>query len=483
MMRYHLVTLGCQMNKSDSERIATVLEQMGYCATEEEEQADLIGIVACSVRQAAIDRVYGKIHKWNQRKDTRNLLTFVTGCILPADREKFLTMFDLCFQISELPQLPAMIRQYGVVTPYGMQPAGAEAAAGAEEGRGQAEETELARQGIETLQFGGHTTIAGRPVLMKQPETRIAGFWDITPRYQSSSEAYVPIQNGCDKFCTFCAVPYTRGREISRPSQDILTEVQHLVEQGYRSITLLGQNVNSYGRDTPGQELRFAQLLEEIGRYGEGCGQPFWLYFTSPHPRDMQDEVLEVIARYDCLAKQIHLPVQSGDDQLLIRMNRNHSVADYLGIVASIRRLLPTATLFTDIIVGFSGETEEQFANTLHLMEEVEFDMAFIARYSPRPGAASSGWEDDVPPAVKKERLQRLSDVLQRHATAHNARLLGRRLPVLVTGQNRKPGYMSGLTEGKIHVRFPATGTDLVGTFVELEITRTSAFAMEGLKR
>ncbi len=471
-MKYHVVTLGCQMNKSDSERITAVLEQMGYEPTELEEAADVIGIVACSVRQAAIDRVYSRIHKWNGMKNSRHLLTFVTGCILPADRDKFLKLFDLCFQISELPQLPAMIRQYGVVTPYA-------AAAGADVEAAEDAET-LAAEGFETLSFGAHRTIAGRPVLLKQPETRIAGFWDIKPHYQSSSEAYIPIQNGCDKFCTFCAVPYTRGREISRPSGDIIAEVRRLVERGVKSITLLGQNVNSYGRDKPDEELRFAQLLEQIGTYGDTCGRPFWLYFTSPHPRDMQDEVLEVIARHDCLARQIHLPVQSGDDKLLIRMNRNHSVRDYLRIVASIRRLLPAATIFTDIIVGFSGETEAQFANTLALMETVEFDMAYIARYSPRPGAASSRWDDDVSQDVKKDRLHRLSDVLRRHATAHNRRLLGGTYPVLVTGQDRKAGCLSGLTEGKIPARFAAADEKLIGQFVDLQITATEEFSIEG---
>lgn len=469
-MKYHLVTLGCQMNKSDSERIASVVEGLGYIATDSEEDADLIGIVACSVRQAAINRVYSKIHKWNQWKHERHVLTFLTGCVLPADREKFLKLFDLCFQISELPDLPAMIRQYGVPTPF--------SSLGAYDPDGDA--ARLVKGGFEAVEMDGHKVITGQPVTMKHPEKRIAGFWDITPRYQSASEAFIPIQNGCDKFCTFCAVPYTRGREISRPSDDILAEVRRLVQQGYRSITLLGQNVNSYGLDNPGHELRFAELLEQIGQYGESSGKRFWLYFTSPHPRDMQDDVLEVIARYDCLAKQIHLPVQSGDDQVLARMKRNHTVKDYLRIVDSIRRLLPTATLFTDIIVGFSGETNAQFEHTLKLMEQVEFDMAYIARYSPRPGATSSRWEDDVSPDVKKDRLHRLSEMLRQHSERHNARMLGGRYPVLVTGADRKHGYLSGLTEGKINMRFASEDPSWVGQIVEVEITRTAAFSLEG---
>lgn len=456
------------MNKSDSERIAAVLQAMGYTCTDAEEDADLIGIVACSVRQAAIDRVYSKIHKWNQIKNHKSLLTFVTGCILPSDRKKFLKLFDLCFQINELHFLPEIIRQYGVTIPQNVISGTGDHA------------NDLFSAGFAEHHFEGHKSISGRPVMMKKPDRQISGFWDISPAYQSRSEAFIPIQNGCDKFCTFCAVPYTRGREISRPSRDIITELQNLVEKGFRSITLLGQNVNSYGRDKNGSEMRFAELLEEIGKFGAKSTERFWVYFTSPHPRDMDDEVLKVVARYDCLAKQIHLPVQSGDDNVLIRMNRNHSVADYVKIVSSIRRILPTATLFTDVIVGFSGETDDAFCNTEKLMREVEFDMAFIARYSPRPGAASSEWEDDVSQDVKKDRMHRLSEILREHSALHNARMLQRTIPVLVTGTDRKEGFLSGLTEGKINIRFPAQTGIRVGEIVDVQVTKTAAFAIAG---
>ncbi len=453
-MKYHVVTLGCQMNKSDSERIAAVVEAMGYQPTDDEAEADLIGIVACSVRQKAIDRVYSKIHKWNERKDSHNLITFVTGCILPSDREKFLKLFDLTFQISDLPQLPAMLQQYGVVTPYSLGP----------------QEPEEDRK-----------PIAGAPVPPRQPDSGISGFWNIAPRYRSGIEAYIPIQNGCDKFCTFCAVPYTRGREISRPGNEILDEVRTLVGQGCRAITLLGQNVNSYGRDKQGAEMSFTGLLEAIGRYGETSGRRFWVFFTSPHPRDMGDDVIETIARYPCLANQIHLPLQSGDDKVLIRMNRNHSVQAYRRIVATIRRELPEATLFTDIIVGFSGETDEQFMNTYAVMEEIRFNMAYIACYSPRPGAASSRWDDDVAHPVKKARLHALTDLLQGHARAHNERMVGQRCPVLVTDKARKDGFLSGMTEGRIAVRFRSDDTALIGRFVQVEISAAADFALEGV--
>jgi tRNA-2-methylthio-N6-dimethylallyladenosine synthase len=387
------------------------------------------------VRQKSIDKVYSRIAKWNKWKNTRSLITFVSGCVLPVDREKFLKSFDLLFTMSELPELPDMIRQYGVVT---------------------------------------------RHAPVQKAKDAIREFWMVRPTYASEYEAFIPIQNGCDKFCTFCAVPYTRGREFSRPSGEILAELKQLVDKGYKSITLLGQNVNSYGLDKKGEELTFPQLLEKIGEYGILSGNEFWVYFTSPHPRDMGDAVLEVIARYPCLAKQIHLPVQSGDDKVLIRMNRKYSLADYTRVVDSIRRILPEATLFTDIIVGFTGETAEQFENTRKAMEVIQFNMAYIAIYSPRPGAASSRWEDDIPPAEKKRRLHVLTDELTLHTLPYNQSLVGKTLRVLVTGYDRKPGYVSGITEGRIVVRFAAGKEVLPGSFVLLKVTGAAPYSVEG---
>jgi tRNA-2-methylthio-N6-dimethylallyladenosine synthase len=461
------------MNKSDSERVSTVIEKMGYRWTDTEEEAELLGVIACSVRQKAIDKVYTRINKWNKWKNKRNLVTFVSGCVLPADREKFLKQFDLIFQVSELPLLPEMLRQYGIVTSFSSVP-----------------EMILKDEStwnlpvvpdFKTMIFDNEKkTIVGQPVLMKQAEKKISGFWNVEPHYQSAFEAFVPIQNGCDKFCTFCAVPYTRGREISRPSEEIMSEIKNLVEKGYKSITLLGQNVNSYGVDRKGEEINFSQLLEKIGTFGDSSGKDFWLYFTSPHPRDMSNEVLETIAKYKCLAKQIHLPLQSGDDKVLIKMNRNHNLNDYRKIVESIRRILPTATLFTDIIVGFTNETEEQFLNTANAMEEFRFNMAYIARYSPRPGAASSRWDDDIAHAVKKDRLHHLSGLLQKHSFELNQQLLHKTCKVLVIGSDRKGGFLSGVTEGKIIVRFASTEKSLIGKFVDIKINSAADFATEG---
>ena len=428
------------MNLSDSERVSSVLESMGYIATDNEEEASLLGMLACSVRQKPIDKVYNKIAQWNKWKNKHNLVTFVSGCILPADKEKFLKSFDLIFPMSELAQLPDMIREYGVVTPAGLK--------------------------------------MPQPVMPKNEH--IAEMWHIKPKYQSTYEAFVPIQNGCDKFCTFCAVPYTRGREVSRPSSEIIDEVRHLVNQGYKSITLLGQNVNSYGLDKNGEEINFSELLRQIGEYGITSGQEFWVYFTSPHPQDMNREVIEVIAAYDCLAKQIHLPMQSGDEHVLIKMNRRHSMDKYRRIVADIRELIPQATLFTDIIVGFSSEGEAEFQNTVAAMNEFRFNMAYIAMYSPRPGAASYRWDNEVSSDDKKDRLHRLTEVLKIHSRESNETLVGRNMRVLINGTDRKTGYSTGLTEGKINVRLDRYDASLMGQIIEVKITSAADFSMSG---
>jgi len=413
---------------------------MGYVNTDNEEEANLLGILACSVRQKAIDKVYSRIHKWNKWKNKRNLITFVSGCVLPADKEKFLKQFDLVFPMSEANQLPDMIREYGVTSGISLKT--------------------------------GSSRIPSND--------NIFSLWNVNPTYHSSFEAFVPIQNGCDKFCTFCAVPYTRGREVSRPSSDILEEISKLVRGGYKSITLLGQNVNSYGKDKTGEEISFAQLLEQIGELGKVSGREFLVYYTSPHPRDMKTEVVDVMAKYKVLAKMVHLPLQSGDDKVLVKMNRGYNIEKYREIISYIQLKMPEATLFTDIIVGFTGETEEQFQNTVKAIDEFKFNMAYIAKYSARPGAASYRWDDDVKIADKKDRFERLTQQLSQISEAYNNSLIGKSFRVLVLGKDRKPGHLYGLTEGKIIVRFASANESLIGTFTDVKIVSASDFSVEG---
>ena len=437
-MKYHLVTLGCQMNISDSGRVKTYIEKLGYESTDNPHEADLLGVIACSVRQKAIDKVYNLIAIWNRQKASRPLTTFLTGCILPDDREKFLKTFDMVFDMRDLTKFAEMLAEHTHEGTY-------------------------------------------YPKLSREEQAyQMDYFWRLEGRQPDKFEAFVPIQNGCDKFCTYCAVSYTRGREVSRSSAEIVEEVKCLVNAGFKSITLLGQNVNSYGLDKKGKEINFAQLLELIGRYGDESGKEFYVYFTSPHPRDMTDDVLYTIAKYKCLGKWIHIPIQSGDTEMLKRMNRKYDIERYRNVIHSIRTILPTATIFTDIIVGFTGETLEEFENTRRAVKEFKYNMAFIAMYSPRPGAKSSEWVDDIPKDEKSRRYSVLSEDLKSVSSLYTASMVGKEFRILVNGHDRLEGYLSGLTEGKIAVRFRSDNEALIGSFINVKITKSSDFSAEG---
>jgi len=458
-MKYMVLPFGCQMNRSDTGRIRTILNSMGFEESEFEDDPDLAikGIIACSIRQKAVDRVYGKIRNWNASKG--KILTFLSGCFLPADGEKFEELFDLVFPIDMVSSLPEMIR---------------------------AKTGDMSNAVLSDKPSGKS---ASGDLMTKE---RLENFWELRPVYSSKAEAFIPIQNGCNKFCTFCAVPYTRGREVSRLSTGILDELRSLIGKNYRSITLLGQNVNSYGLDKGDLELNFVELMKSIGKIGRETGKNFWTYFTSPHPRDMSGELLEVIAEYDVLAKQIHLPLQSGDDEVLYRMNRNYSLADYRRMVYAIRHTLPEATLFTDIIVGFCGETETQFERTLEAMKEFRFDMAYIAKYSPRPGATSERWRDDIRREVKERRFTEASEVLRKTASRKNRKLLAKKQRVLLCGEDERKDYSFGYTEGRIPVRLSlntdtakSPGKDIgnrtkVGEFAMVQIISTGSLSVEG---
>ncbi len=417
------------MNLSDGERLKSVLNHMGMTETEREEEADLLGMVACSVRQKAIDKVHTRIHLWKQWKGEKPLMTFLTGCILPKDRKRFIKDFDIVFDIKDAGTLPELISGHGEVTPL---------------------------------------TLNTREL------------WEVDPAYVSPFEASLPIQNGCNNFCTYCAVPYTRGREESRPSADIEREFGALLDRGYKSITLLGQNVNSYGSEKKGLEIGFPELMDRLATEADAREEPPWIYFTAPHPKDMSDGLIQVMARHWSTAKQVHLPIQSGDDEILRRMNRRYKVDHYRGILEKIRTAMPEATLFTDIIVGFPGETEEQFENTARMMEEFRFNMAFIAMYSPRPGAKSTDWEDDIPQEVKKDRFHRLSEIMQNTAVAWNETLVGKEVTVLVNGRSRKGDQYSGRTEGMINIQFRSTREDLIGRFVRAKVVGLHGISLAG---
>ncbi len=463
------------MNISDGERVRTVLHEMNMEETQDETQAQLLGIMACSVRQKAIDSVYSTVHKWNKWKNAKSVFTFISGCILPADREKFLKKFDLLFAINELPHLQRLLTNYGIPSEISTQ----------------SYTNEENMRNIEIPDEINKTQIARAPYITpnrrdKNSDDLARGFWKYQPSYTSSFRAFVTIQNGCDKFCTFCAVPYTRGREVSRASSEILAEIHMLMQRGYKSITLLGQNVNSYGYDMGSKELNFAQLLARIGNMAQEMQHKCWVYFTSPHPRDMGRDVLETIAHYEVLAKHIHLPLQSGDDKLLMKMNRNHSMVRYEKIMRDIWQLLPEAAIFTDIIVGFCGESRAQFENTKKAMQRYNYAMAYIAMYSPRIGAASARWTDDIALEEKKSRYHELSQVLQETSRAHCTRYIGKTIPVLVENFSRKHDALRAHTEGKIPVYIPIPramnyemAKKIIGTFCSVKINEVQSLSMK----
>jgi tRNA-2-methylthio-N6-dimethylallyladenosine synthase len=327
MEKYWLITYGCQMNKSDSERIASVMQKKGYKKASKIESADLLVINACSVRQSAVDRVYAKVNKC--RKTKRIILT---GCILKKDKENL--------------------------------------------------------------------------------KNKVAEFWqpgdyfECQPIRQDKSFAYLPIMTGCDNFCSYCVVPYTRGREKSRAAEEIVKEAESLIEKGRKEIVLLGQNVNSY-RDS---NTNFPELLKEINDI-EG---EFKLSFITSHPKDMSDELIGTMAKCEKLTPCLNLPVQSGDNRILKKMNRQYTANRYKNLIKKIRKKMPEIKISTDIIVGFPGETKKQFQNTVALCKEIKFDKAYISRYSSRVGTAAFKLKDDVSPQEKKRRWQILENLINK---------------------------------------------------------------------
>jgi len=433
-LKYYLFVIGCQMNLSDAERLETILNSIGYEKTTKEDNADLIGVVSCAVRQKAMDRIYGKIHKWNLIKEKRPLITLLTGCVLKYDKEKLKYQFDMLLDMKDIQTLPELLH---------------------------------ARQ----LTLGNFIPSIS--------------YLQIKPSYESSFKAYVPIMTGCNKFCTYCAVPYTRGPEVSRPADEIFTELKELLHKGYKEITLLGQNVNSYGldnKDTRSQNykqpmLTFPQLLHEINSWRGN----FWIRFMTSHPYDMSDELINVMAQRKHITEFIHLPVQSGSDVILKKMNRNYTVKHYLDRLTKVREYIPEISLSTDIIVGFSGETETHFQHTAELMEKVGYDMAYISQYSTRPGTSAARlYPDDVPQIEKKRREYELNEILKKSAFSFNQKFLGKTITVLVDGIKNKK--LHGKNREFKTVQFEGK-KEMIGQFVKVKIDKAGAWGVSGVAK
>jgi len=368
------------MNISDSERVSTILEKLKYKKTSNINEANLIVVVMCSVRQSAVDRVHGLAHKF--KKLNPKIKTILTGCVLQKDRKKFENSFDYVIDIKNISELFKIARQQVSQDPR------RRASMAAAKRRG-APRTEQVRAG-------------GRSV---SAETWLpSSYLDITPKYSNKFSATVPIMTGCNNFCSYCVVPYTRGREISRPAKEIICEIKNLVKNDYKEIWLLGQNVNSY-KDG---KTNFPKLLKMVNNIPGN----FTLCFITSHPKDFSDELIKTMKNCKKLSKRLNLPIQSGDDEILKKMNRPYTVAQYKTLVKKIRKAIPDISLSTDIIVGFCGETKKQFQNTVKTLKEIGFDMAFVNKYSPRAGTAAAKMEDNVPWAEKKRREKVLIELI-----------------------------------------------------------------------
>jgi len=420
-MKYFIQIFGCQMNKSDAERIASLLDSLGYKEIKQRDKASLVIIVTCSVRQSAENRVYGMMkHLRKLKKKNRKFKIILTGCMaLQKEAVKKLKDVDIFLDIKDLNTLPKLLN------------------------------TKSEQEEIET-------------------------YFSIKPKYESSFTAYVPIMTGCNNFCSYCIVPYVRGREVSRQSQEILNEVECLLDSGYKEIILLGQNVNSYkpGKNDLGIN-DFPELLEKVAR----LKGDFWLRFTTSHPKDFSDKLIKVIKNNKKVTEYIHLPIQSGSDTILKKMNRKYTVAHYKKLVAKIKKAIPGVSISTDIIIGFPGETKELFESSAKTFEQIRFDMAYLNRYSPRKGTEAAKYKDNVTELEKKRREEVLNTILKKTALEYNKQLIGKTVEVLV--DNRKKDIWFGKTRTYKVVRFKSN-KNLLGKFVKIKMTKAGSFGFEG---
>jgi tRNA-2-methylthio-N6-dimethylallyladenosine synthase len=431
--KVHVKSFGCQMNVYDSNRMADTLAPAGFTETAEASDADLVILNTCHIREKAGDKVYSEIGRIRMLKDAaeaqgRRMLIAVAGCMAQAEGEEIIRRagaVDLVVGSQNYHRLPDLIAR---------------------------------------VQAGEQIVDTEFPVEDKfdvlSPPTREA-------IHRRGISAFVTVQEGCDKFCTFCVVPYTRGAEVSRPVEKVAAEVERLAAAGVREVTLIGQNVNAYhGQRANGRPSTLGQLLHRLARV-PGIAR---LRYTTSHPRDMNDDLIAAHGDLPALMPYVHLPVQSGSDRMLAAMNRRHTRKDYLDVIARLRAGRPDLAFTSDFIVGFPGETEDDFRSTLTLLDEVGFACAYSFAYSPRPGTPAAEMEDQVPQKEKSERLQRLQAVINRDWRAFNASFIGRTIEVLLEKLGRLPGQLVGKTPYLQTVQVMAPPS-LIGSVLPVAIT------------
>lgn len=431
--KYHIRTYGCQMNERDSETLAGILADLGYTRTASVEEADLILFNTCCVRETAERKIYGRLNELRPLKKKRpDLLIGVGGCMAQKDKERVLTKaphVDFVFGTHNIQELPELISKAAALS---------------------------------------------EPLVQVWEEGQVP-LVDLPAQREGKLKAYVTITYGCTNFCTYCIVPYVRGKERSRPPQDIIQEVTELAQEGYKEVTLLGQNVNTYGRDL-GKGVSFAQLLREVNQV-EGIQR---IRYTTSHPRDFTAEIIAAVRDCDKVCEHFHLPIQAGSNRILQRMNRGYTREEYLQLVERIREEVPDCSITTDIIVGFPGEEEEDFAATLDIVRQVRFDNAFTFVFSPRSGTPAAKMKEQVPEDVKKERLNRLMELQDRISRDINEELRGKELEVLVEGTSKKEEkILTSRTRTNKLVLFPGE-EDLMGELVTVRITRPQTWNLYG---
>ncbi len=430
MKRYHVTTFGCQMNEHDSERMKGMLESLGYEESAERDQADLILFNTCSIREKADNRFLAYLgHAKRLKTERPERVIGVGGCWAQSVKQEIFARFpfvDVAFGPGQVHKLAEFLTSES-----------------------------LSAQGY--FEFEGFTG-------------------ELPAKRERRFQAWVQISVGCNMSCAYCIVPSTRGREVSRPPTDLVTEVERLAADGVCEVTLLGQNVNSYGRDlSREQRITFAQLLARLDDI-DGIER---IRYTSPHPKDMREDVIRAHAELPSLCRHIHLPLQSGSSSVLKRMRRTYTRERYLDRVALIREHVPDCALTTDIIVGFPGETEVDFEQTLEIAEEVGYDGAFTFAFSPRRGTEAATLPEQVPHDVKVERLARLVEVIQRRAHSRAQRFVGRTLDVLVEGPSRKdPSRLRGRSSHNKVVNFEGLASP--GEIVPVEITEATSQTLSG---
>jgi tRNA-2-methylthio-N6-dimethylallyladenosine synthase len=433
--KFYIRTYGCQMNEHDTEVMAGIFIQLGYEPTDNKESADVILLNTCAIRENAEDKVFGEIgHLKPLKKEKPDLLIGVCGCMSQEEsvvnrilqKHQFVDMIFGTHNIHRLPQI--------------------------------LNEAYLSKEMVVEVWSKEGDVIENLPKVRK-----------------GSIKGWVNIMYGCDKFCTYCIVPYTRGKERSRRPEEIIQEVRHLASLGYQEITLLGQNVNAYGKDFADGSYGLGDLMDELRKIDIPR-----IRFTTSHPRDFDDRLIEVLAKGGNLLDHIHLPVQSGSSEVLKLMARKYSREHYLELVRKIKEAIPNASLTTDIIVGFPNETDEQFEETLSLYREVEFDSAYTFIYSPREGTPAAKMVDNIPMEVKKERLQRLNNLVNEISAKKLKEYEGQIVEVLVEGESKKnPEVLAGYTSKSKLVNFKAPKS-MIGKIIKVKVLKAKTWTLDG---